>query len=87
MGKPIDVQKIIKLLPSIPIGTKLFLRKDALPEAKLREFRFEGQGKDHNILLIPESNEYDWEAKIEMIDWERFLEENPNLAESVSAKP
>jgi hypothetical protein len=83
MGKTIDIQKILNLIPSIPIGTKLYLREDAVPAAKLRKFTFGGLGTNEKILLTPESGEYEWQARIEFIDWERFLEVNPHLAESL----
>lgn len=82
MAKPIDIQKIKDLIPSIPIGTQLYLREDAVPAAKLRKFRFEGLANEGKVLLSPESGDYEWQAKIEFIDWERFLEGRPHLAES-----
>jgi hypothetical protein len=85
MAKPIDIQAIINLIPSIPIGTKLFLRKGALPAANLREFRFKSSGEKGRIILSPETGIYDWETNIEYIDWERYLEENPQAAESSSS--
>ncbi len=77
MAKPIDIQEIMNLIPVIPIGTKLHLREGALPGAKLREFKFKGPGAKGRVRLAPETGTYEWESKIECIDWERYLEENP----------
>ncbi len=82
MGKAIDIRRIMDLIPNIPIGAQVYLREDAVPAAKLRKFTFGGLGKDEKILLRPESGEYEWLARIDFIDWERFLKAHPHLAES-----
>jgi hypothetical protein len=81
MPNPLGMEKIMRLIPSIPIGTKLYLRKGAVPGARLREFRFKGPGEKGRVLLAPEPATYEWEAKIENIDWERYLAENPPAAQ------
>ncbi len=78
--KRLDIQEIRSLIPSIPIGVKLHLRQGVLPAAKLREFRFKGQGEKGGVKLAPETATYIWEANVEYIDWERYLEENPESA-------
>jgi hypothetical protein len=78
MGKPINIQEIMNLIPLIPIGTKLHLRQDAIPAAKLRDFRFKGAGEKGKVILAPEMGTYEWQAKIEYVDWEKYLEENPS---------
>ncbi len=86
MRTPLVSSKIMKLIPSIPIGTILNLREDAVPAANLRTFRFAGPGNQGRISLKPESGGYVWQARIEFIDWERLLEGNPHLAESFFSK-
>lgn len=86
MAKPVDIRKIKDLIPFIPIGTSIFLRKDAIPEAKIKEFTFQGVGNEGKICLEHDSGEYVWEAEIDLIDWERFLKENPHLTDSFSSR-
>jgi hypothetical protein len=72
MNEDIDIQGILKLIASIPKGTKLFLRDGVLPGLKLRDFIFEGMGKNGKILLKSEFGGYVWQGKIEVINWERL---------------
>ncbi len=80
MEKRVDLQKILELIPSIPKGTRLFLREGAMPGLKLRDFQFEGMEKNGKILLKSEVGGYFWHGKIDVINWQRFLEENTALA-------
>jgi hypothetical protein len=41
-------------------------------------FILSGEGKG---ILSPQSGAYEWESRMDYIDWERFLEETPHLAE------
>jgi hypothetical protein len=67
--------KLKALIQSIPLNEKLRLRDDVLPRARKREWLFKGigEGDGETILLAPELEEYVWEAKIDYIDWEKYL--------------
>jgi hypothetical protein len=68
-------QELRALIHSIPLNEKLRLRDDVLPRARKREWVFKGlgDGDGETILLAPELEEYVWEAKIDYIDWEKYL--------------
>ncbi len=65
-----DLKEVIH---SIPLNERLRLRDDVLPRARKREWFFKGLGDGETILLAPELEEYVWEAKIDYIDWEKYL--------------
>jgi hypothetical protein len=58
---------------SIGINENLRLRDDVMSHAKKREWIFKGIGgtKD-TILLAPPTEDYEWEARIEYIDWNEY---------------
>ncbi len=73
-----DIKELKSLIKTIPLNEKLRLRKDVMPKARKREWLFKGIGDDETILLAPELEEYVWEAKIEYIDWETYLNKSLN---------
>ncbi len=57
---------------SLPVNENLRLRDDVMSYAKIREWVFKGRGQKNTILLSPPTEEYEWEAKIEDIDWNEY---------------
>ena len=83
MPQVLKSEKSAPLIHSLGINENLRLRDDVMSHAKKREWIFKGiGGKKNTILLAPPTEDYEWEARIEDIDWNEYKNRKKRGTES-----